>query len=130
VCYVHFRDCSRNAPLYCSFSFFLRAISCSAFRCNKIFCSSCNERFLLEVGEPKATRFEKVLLAGVLGFEGWFERLPFNGVDLPDTGGIGHKVAKAELKLRGGGFLAFCAFEDARSRPEKSSIATEHGRKP
>lgn len=74
----------------------------------------------------KLTRFEKVSLAGVPGFEGGFERLPFNGVDLPETGGVGRRAAKAELEVGGGGLL-FCEFEDVQSSPERSSIAVERG---
>jgi hypothetical protein len=84
---------------------------------------------LPDVDELKATRLEKVSLAGVPGFEGGFERLPFNGVDLPETGGVGRRAAKAELELGSGAFLAFCEMEDVQSSPERSSIATKCGRK-
>lgn len=77
----------------------------------------------------KATRLEKVSLAGVPGFEDGFERLPFSGVDLPEAGGVGRRVAKAELEVGGGGFAALREFEDVQSSPERSSIVVKSGRK-
>jgi len=80
---------------------------------------------LLEFDEPKVTRLEKVSLAGVPGFEGGFETPPPSGVDLPEAGGVGRKVAKVELELAGGGFLVVCRFDDVQSSPERSSMAIE-----
>jgi hypothetical protein len=82
---------------------------------------------LLEFDELKVTRLEKVSLAGVPGFEGGFETPPPSGVDLPEAGGVGRKVAKAELELAGGGFLV-CGFDDVQSNPERSSMAIERRR--
>jgi hypothetical protein len=81
---------------------------------------------LPEVDELKVTRFEKVSFAGVPGFEGGLDKLPFNGVDLPETGGVGRRAAKAELEVGGGGLLV-CKFEEVQSSPERSSIAVERG---
>ena len=79
-----------------------------------------------EVDELKLTRFEKVSFAGVPGFEGGFDRLPFNGVDLPETGGVGRRAAKTELDVGGGGLL-FGELEDVQFRPERSSMAVDRG---
>jgi hypothetical protein len=83
---------------------------------------------LLEFDELKATRLEKVSLAGVPGLEGGFEAPPTSGVDLPEAGGVGRKVAEAELELAGGGFLVVCGLDDVQSSPERSSMAIERRR--
>jgi hypothetical protein len=45
---------------------------------------------------PKETRFEKLSFAGVEGFdEGWLDGA-LNGDALPEAGGVGFNVLKAE----------------------------------
>jgi hypothetical protein len=73
--------------------------------------------------ELKETRFAKLSFAGVVGFETGFEvgfeAGAFNGVVLPDNGGVGRRFAKVYDAL---GTAAFLLSPDLalQSRPERS----------
>jgi hypothetical protein len=70
--------------------------------------------------ELKDTRFAKLSLAGVVGLDAAFEVDPFNGVVLPDIGGVGRRLANVYEALGIVGFLL--SGLAVQSRPERSFI--------
>jgi hypothetical protein len=117
---------------YCDVASFLLAASCCAFCSANRFCCSASDRFLFEAVDPKETRLAKLSLEGVAGLDGGFEEgaRPVDGwtacvdrgVDLPDIGGEGRKLANNEPEFITGLLEASWELDVLQLRPERSSI--------
>jgi hypothetical protein len=75
--------------------------------------------FVFEV--LKETRFAKLSFAGVVGFDAGLDVGAFNGVVLPDIGGVGRMFAKVYEALGLAAFLLSPGLA-VQSRPERSFI--------